>query len=70
VTLLSTKAGNVAITLGAQEAVWTKASLGELQVDTIPEIITDKGARKLFENPIIHQQTKHININTITFGNK
>jgi hypothetical protein len=63
VAISTTEAEYIALTCGAQEAVWIKALLNELGIDTVPMVMTDNdGAKKLAQNPGFHRRTKHINI--------
>jgi hypothetical protein len=63
VAISTTEAEYIALTCGAQEAVWIKALLNELEIDTVPMVMTDNdGVKKLAQNPGFHRRTKHINI--------
>jgi hypothetical protein len=63
VAISITEAEYIALTCGAQEAVWIKARLNELGINTVPMVMTDNdGAKKLAQNPGFHRRTKHINI--------
>jgi hypothetical protein len=64
VTLSSTEAEYIAMTVAAQEAAWLKMLLEEIgEKKIIPVVVTDnEGAKRLTENPISHRRTKHIQI--------
>jgi hypothetical protein len=63
VAISTTEAEYITLTYGAQEAVWIKALLNELGIDTVPMVMIDNdGAKKLVQNPGFHRRTKHINI--------
>lgn len=65
VALSSTEAEYMAACLASKEAVWLRRLLKELGVlQTTPtEIFTDnQSSLKLMENPVLHERTKHVDI--------
>lgn len=63
VALSATEAEYIAITSGAQDAVWIKRLLSELGEQITPKILTDNmGAKHLTTNSTFHRRTKHIEI--------
>lgn len=63
VSLSVTEAEYIALTAGAQDAIWVKQLLAELGEVSTPEIVTDNaGAQQLSKNPGFHRRTKHIAI--------
>jgi hypothetical protein len=63
VALSSTDAEYITMMVVAQEAAWLKILLEKIGEKIIPVVVTDnEGAKKLTENPIFHQRTKHIQI--------
>jgi hypothetical protein len=63
VALSVTEAEYIAITSGAQDAIWLRQLYLELGEITTPKLMTDNaGAKQLAKNPSFHRRTKHIDI--------